>query len=359
MGNLPLYKQIIEHILNQIYDGFLRPGDRIPSERELSMEFHVSSITSKNALAELTDKGYIIRQKGRGSFVNNEESLLLIADYANSLCRRSSFQNKTIGLILPTMKTGIDQTLLNALEYELSQTDFSLSLTITRENQESEAVAIEKLRLQGASGIILFPAEHELYNESILRLTIEKYPFVLVDRYLKGIRSNYVGTDNYAITKTAVNHLILKGCRAIVFLSPDSSNTVSEERLHGFRDSLLEHGFAWNNKNLCPIPLTITDPNEKESLITSFLQKYPSIDGILCVNQEMATYVDSILSREDNWENYQVCSFDYFDNPHMSYIVQDISSIAKLCVRSLIDATQGEAAPKQYFVKARFVPSEI
>lgn len=358
MGNLPLYKQIIENILLQIYEGTLRPGDRIPSERELSDQYHVSSITAKNALAELSDKSYIVRMKGKGSFVNTEDNLLRIKDYSDTVYRRHSFQSKTIGLILPTMKTGIDQELLSALEYEISQTDYSLSLTITRENQEAETLAIDKLRMQGASGMILFPAEHELYNESILKLALEKYPFVLVDRYLKGIRCNVVCTDNYTVTKTAVEYLIGKGCKNIVFLSPDSSNTVTEERLSGFRDAMLQNQLPWNLENLCPIPLAVTVSQEKEEMIRSFLLSHPDIDGIFCVNQEMASYVDQILTAENSWNRFEVCSFDYLNHPRISYIVQDVPSLARLCVRTLFETLQGNQTPRQYFVKAQFVPSK-
>ena len=43
-NSLPLYKQIIMDLLEQILDGELRPGDRVPSEHELSNSYRVSSI---------------------------------------------------------------------------------------------------------------------------------------------------------------------------------------------------------------------------------------------------------------------------------------------------------------------------
>ena len=46
MLGIPLYKQIINDILEKIFNGTLRPGDRIPSEHELSTSYMVSSITS-------------------------------------------------------------------------------------------------------------------------------------------------------------------------------------------------------------------------------------------------------------------------------------------------------------------------
>lgn len=355
--NLPLYKQIIEDILSKIADGTLRPGDRVMSEHELSDSYHVSSITSKNALTELADKGYLIRVKGKGTFVNSEEKLFCIPEYARSYSKKQSFSSDTIGLILPTMKTGIDQQLLDSLEKEIHLAGYSLSLSITRENQEQEAAVIEKLRLQGVKGMVIFPTEHELYNEAILRLALEKFPFVLVDRYLKGIRCNTVRTDNYHITKTAVLALIQKGCRNIVFLSPDSSNTVTEERLSGFRDALLENAIPWNAENICPISPTITESSEKEDIIRHFLKSHINIDGIFCVNHEMAKYVSYILTEDNLWDNYLVCAFDYSEDPKISHIVQDIPAIAKLCIKLLTNTIMHDAPPAEHLVKASFVES--
>ena len=355
--SLPLYKQIIEDILEKISNGTLRPNDRVMSEHELSEAYHVSSITSKNALTELADKGYLVRIKGKGTFVNSQEILLRIPEYAQNYSRTSRFSSNTIGLIPPTMKTGIDQQLLDTLEREINLAGYSLSLSITRENQEQEAAIIEKLRLQGVKGMIIFPAEHELYNEAILRLALEKFPFVLVDRYLKGIRSNIVRTDNYDVTQTAVLSLIQKGCRNIVFLSPDSSNTVTAERLAGFRDVLLKNFIPWNTENICPIPLSVESSEEKEAIIRQFLNEHSHIDGIFCVNHEMARYVSRILTQNHLWNQYQVCAFDYSDDSRVSHIVQDIPAISKLCVKLLTNTIQYDTPPAEYLVKATFVDS--
>ena len=164
MNSIPLYKQIIEDILARIHDGSLQPGDRIPSELELAEQYLVSHITSKNALAELADKGYITRQKGKGSFVSPMEQLQMIAEFNSTVNHRTILKSKTIGLIMPSMKTSIDQQLLNCIEEELNATDYILAVTITRENQELESAAIHKLKERGASGLIIFPTEHEMYN---------------------------------------------------------------------------------------------------------------------------------------------------------------------------------------------------
>jgi GntR family transcriptional regulator of arabinose operon len=67
--NEPLYQQIQNKIIEQIKEGKLRVGDRVPSEKELMDEFHVSQITTKNALAGLAEKGIVERIKGKGTFI--------------------------------------------------------------------------------------------------------------------------------------------------------------------------------------------------------------------------------------------------------------------------------------------------
>jgi GntR family transcriptional regulator len=51
--------------------GALKPGDKLPSIRELSLELKISIITTKRAYSDLENEGYIITRPGLGSFVAN------------------------------------------------------------------------------------------------------------------------------------------------------------------------------------------------------------------------------------------------------------------------------------------------
>lgn len=67
------------------------------------------------------------------------EQLQMIAEFNSTINHRTILKAKTIGLIMPSMKTSIDQRLLNCIEKELNDTDYILAVTITRENQELES----------------------------------------------------------------------------------------------------------------------------------------------------------------------------------------------------------------------------
>lgn len=357
MKNTPLYRQIIQDLLSQILNGELRPGDRVPSENELSVHYHVSSITSKNALTELADKGYIIRIKGKGSFVNSEESLNQIPSFYQTLNARTIMKAKTVGLVIPSMKTLIDQQLLNALESEIQKTDYILAISITREDQAIESDAINKLKERGVSGLIIFPTESEIYNEDILSLNLTDFPFVLVDRYLKGIRSSCIYTDNYNVTKTAVKYLISHGAADTAFISPGSHNTVTSDRLAGYKDAFSECNLPVPADGICYIDLDITDSEHKKSILLDYLYVHPNINGLFCVNQEMVSHITSILTQYHLWDKYNVAAFDYPGDDRISYIEQNVPQIAHSCIQELIHSIQFGRKDNHIAVPAKFIPA--
>jgi DNA-binding transcriptional regulator YhcF (GntR family) len=66
----PMYKQVTDQIKNAIASGELKPGDKIPSIRELSEALKISAITIKRAYLDLENDGYILTRAGLGSFVS-------------------------------------------------------------------------------------------------------------------------------------------------------------------------------------------------------------------------------------------------------------------------------------------------
>lgn len=66
---VPVYIRIQHELRRGISAGVYRPGDRIPSETELSQRFDTTRATVARALQELVFDGTIVRKAGAGSFV--------------------------------------------------------------------------------------------------------------------------------------------------------------------------------------------------------------------------------------------------------------------------------------------------
>ena len=65
----PIYTQIFDGIREQILSGILRPGDKLPSVRELATQLTINPNTIQRAYRELELQGWIASVPGKGSFV--------------------------------------------------------------------------------------------------------------------------------------------------------------------------------------------------------------------------------------------------------------------------------------------------
>ncbi len=70
---LPIYIQIHDDIKRKIEENIWKVGDRIPSERELSLHFGVSRMTLRQAIQNLSDEGILERKVGSGTYVANRK----------------------------------------------------------------------------------------------------------------------------------------------------------------------------------------------------------------------------------------------------------------------------------------------
>lgn len=66
---IPLYVQIADGLLERIESAELVPGDRLPSERELSKKLGVTRVTLRQALGLLEAQGLLIRKHGVGTYI--------------------------------------------------------------------------------------------------------------------------------------------------------------------------------------------------------------------------------------------------------------------------------------------------
>jgi GntR family transcriptional regulator len=94
----PIYLQIADHIAEEILNGKWRPGERIPSVRELSVSVEVNPNTVMRAYAYLQDQGIIQNQRGIGYFAAQG------AEEKIRSWKRQRFVGRELPLLFDTMK---------------------------------------------------------------------------------------------------------------------------------------------------------------------------------------------------------------------------------------------------------------
>ncbi|AGP56303.1 winged helix-turn-helix domain-containing protein [Streptomyces rapamycinicus] len=65
----PPYRLVADELRQLIRSGRIKPGERVPSSRDLEAKYDIANMTARSALRVLRDEGLIYSTPGRGNFV--------------------------------------------------------------------------------------------------------------------------------------------------------------------------------------------------------------------------------------------------------------------------------------------------
>lgn len=109
----PIYLQIINQFCRSLVNGDLKPGDRIPSIRDLALLLQVNTNTIQRAYQEMERKQLIFSQRGTGYFVVEDEKMV-------HTVRDEMVQNATSQYLEEMRALGYeDKQILNELEQQM------------------------------------------------------------------------------------------------------------------------------------------------------------------------------------------------------------------------------------------------
>jgi DNA-binding LacI/PurR family transcriptional regulator len=349
---VPRYRQIYEALLMEISSGKLKPGDQIPSEKELCESFQVSRITSKKALEMLVANHLISRQRGKGSFVVETSPM------PGPEQKTSSF--RSIAFLISAFNDSFGNQLIRSVEAACEAQGYHLILKLTHESPAEEEKALRVLDNENVAGILMLPVHGEYYNAEILRQILNTRPLVFVDRKMQGLPVPSVSTDCFAATEMAVSRLLGQGHRNIAFYSgPVIHTSTVEDRRKGFMKA-----FASKNVSLNPafIRDSITSLDNID-IIVRHLSEYPEISAAFTAEFEIALLVRRALIALGRQipRDFSLVTFDrppYAPEfPEITCLQQDEDTIGRTAVEVLIRVIQGESsrAISDILVPARLV----
>ncbi|WP_226782402.1 GntR family transcriptional regulator [Oceaniglobus trochenteri] len=96
---MPLYHQLFIDLRRRLLDGEWQPGDAFLKDSEIEETYAVSRITVRQAMSQLVDGNFVVRYRGRGSFVGNlpksgaRVNHRTVAAEIESLGRRATAEN--------------------------------------------------------------------------------------------------------------------------------------------------------------------------------------------------------------------------------------------------------------------------
>ena len=75
VSNVPIYRQVLEQLQRLIGSGQLKPGDSLPSVREVAIQNAVNPMTISKAYGLAESDGLILRQRGKPMTVAPKKKL--------------------------------------------------------------------------------------------------------------------------------------------------------------------------------------------------------------------------------------------------------------------------------------------
>ena len=99
------YEETVQRLLQSIRLGLIEPGEQLPAERELAGMMGVSRDTLREAIATLSDTGYLFAKRGRygGTFVVDE---LPVAKGDDDALQLDSAQVDEIAMLRRVLEVG-------------------------------------------------------------------------------------------------------------------------------------------------------------------------------------------------------------------------------------------------------------
>ncbi len=109
----PIFSQIADHLADDIAEGTLAEGDRVPSTNELAAFYRINPATAAKGINVLTDSGLVEKRRGVGMFVSAGARARLLDD------RRKRFAERYVEpMVAEANRLGIDADALLSMVRE-------------------------------------------------------------------------------------------------------------------------------------------------------------------------------------------------------------------------------------------------
>ena len=170
---LPIYYQLKELIRQKIAQGVWKPGDLLPSERELSEQYGISRMTARQALNELLSDGLVRRVQGRGTFVAELkviQHLTRLTGYTEDMAKRGL---RSGARVLQLAEIEASDRVAEALAVELGVSIVFLERLRLAEGTPM-AIETSHIHFDGVQELL----EEDFENDSLYRILSEKYDVV-------------------------------------------------------------------------------------------------------------------------------------------------------------------------------------
>lgn len=215
---------IKEYILDQMKNGDLKKGDRIPSENKLAEYFSVSRQTVRKALYDLEREGYLLTRRGSGTYVKSVKK-----------------DKENIGILTQSLTDYIFPFIVMGAEEVLKHTKYKSFIGNAKNDPHVEKETLERWLDLGLKGMIVDPvvSATKQANKNLLEEISEQIPTVIINSDLAIPHAGILVLNDYECGSLAASKFIELGHKKVAVIYK-AVHKAAEERANGFIDKVKE-----------------------------------------------------------------------------------------------------------------------
>ncbi|MFC1419107.1 LacI family DNA-binding transcriptional regulator [Streptacidiphilus cavernicola] len=256
----------------------------------------------------------------------------------------------SVALVVPEAETRLFSEpyfseIIRGVAAELSDTNMQLLLILVRTDQERDRLA-DYLGAHRVDGVLMVSVHSDDPLPDLLeRLGI---PAVLGGRRSDLEPLSYVHSDNLGGARTAVRHLLSRGCAKVATITGPLDMEVARARLDGYRRALEEAGLPYREELVGLGDFTETAGHR---VMGELLERCPDLDAVFAASDLMAAAAMRVLRQAGRRvpEDVAVVGFDdsaiaRHTDPPMTSVRQPTEEMGRVMARLLLDQI---AAPER------------
>lgn len=274
----------------------------------------------------------------------NQDTKKLVVEMAEKLRYRPntvamSLRNKKsgiIGMIVPHISSFFFPSVIRGVEYEVNKGGYKLMILHSNDDFQREEEACQILMSSNVEGILISMAStvrHYTHYERILQYNL---PIVFYDRVPEAFEADKVLVDDYHGAFRAVKHLINCGKHKIAICLGNPNLLISQNRLKGYTDALVEAGLVFNSD----LVYSGETPEEVELLTQQILSLPNPPDAIFAISDLTMSGIMRAIYRANLVVPKDIAVIGFVEEPFASMYHPPVTSIMPMGYEIGVTAAQ-------------------
>lgn len=316
----------------------------------------VSIVDIANSLQiSKTTVSFILNGKAKEKRISDEmvakvNQFILETGYKPSALARSlrTGRSKIIGFLIEDISHPFFSGIARLIEDEATKNGYKIIYASTDNDILKTREIITMMRDRQVDGYIITPP---LGIESeVTELIGEGIPVVVFDRYLPGVKTDYVIVDNFHGSFGATAHLLDQGYKNVVFVTFRSLQMQMQDRVSGYSE-------AMKTRKLTPVVLELEYSHSRLPIteaLANLLPMHTNMDAVLFATNRIGVCGLKVMEHlGKNMRDVAIASFDddivyKFHKPSVTAVAQPIEEIAKNVISLMITKLKKRNQPSDF-----------